>query len=194
MKEVLVMVLVFAATLTGCAAPMHYSQAEGLSRGDAFTTEVNASSRGEKLGEFGTDLKNAKKARAHNIALAASKIDGAVIEPGKEFSYNETVGPTTKNNGFKLGMIFISGEKSEGYGGGVCQVSSTLFNAAEKAGMEITERNDHSRPVGYVEPGRDAATSYGVIDFKFVNPREKAVEINAFVKDERIICEIYVRN
>ena len=183
--------IVFVLVLAGCAQPAPSVGEGAATRGGVFTTEVEASGFGEKLGEFGTDLKNAKKARANNIALAASKIDGSVVEPGDVFSYNETVGPTTKNNGFQLGMIFVGGEKCEGYGGGVCQVSSTLFNAADKAGMEIVERHDHSRPVGYVEKGRDAATSYGVIDFKFKNTKSHAVEINAYVKDERIICEIY---
>lgn len=141
---------------------------------------------GSHLSEF--DVKS--EGRANNIKVASQSINGAVIEPGETFSYNETVGPTTKKNGYKLGKIFVRGKKSEGYGGGVCQVSSTLYNAAEKAGMEIVERHHHSLPVNYVEKGKDAATSYGVIDFKFANTKEYPVMIQSNVNENQLVVEI----
>ncbi|MCL2852150.1 MAG: VanW family protein [Defluviitaleaceae bacterium] len=190
-------ILSLCLTLAGCytSVPRNYSQNQNVTRSNyaenPLLTEVNASEAGGKLSEFSTDFKNPKKARAHNITLAAQKIDESVIQPGEEFSFNGAVGPTTKRNGFMLGMIFNSGRRSQGYGGGVCQVSSTLFNAAKQAGMEITERHEHSLDVGYIERGRDAATSYGVKDLKFVNPHEYPVRINAYVMNEKIITEIH---
>ena len=185
--------------LGGCytSVPRNYIQSPGpgITRGgyteNPLLTEVNASETEGKLSEFSTDFRNPKKARAHNIALAAQKIDESIVNPGEEFSFNKAVGPTTKRNGFMLGMIFNSGRRSQGYGGGVCQVSSTLFNSAKQAGMEITERHEHSLDVGYIERGRDAATSHGVKDLRFVNPHDYPVKINAYVMDEKIIIEFH---
>jgi len=189
----------FTLLLSGCytQVPRNYSGNTGATRAAQPTgeslllTEVNASESGGKLSEFHTEFKNSKKSRSHNITLAARKIDETIVGPGEEFSFNNTVGPTTKRNGFQLGMIFNSGRRSQGYGGGVCQVSSTLFNAAKQAGMEITERHEHSLEVGYIEKGKDASTSYGLIDLKFKNPHDYAVKINAYVMDEKIITEIH---
>jgi len=197
LKYILVIALCLA--LNGCytATPINYRGMVGVTRstqgsGDnLLLTEVNASEADGQLSKFSTEFKNPKKARAHNIELAAQKINNSVVEPGGEFSFNETVGPTTKRNGFKLGMIFNSGRRSQGYGGGVCQVSSTLYNAAKEAGMEVTERHEHSLDVGYIERGRDAATSYGVKDLKFKNPHNYHVQIKAYVSNETIITEIY---
>ena len=138
------------------------------------------------LGCFSTEFNAKNKRRTNNIVLASDKINQTVIEPGATFSYNETVGPTSKKNGFKLSTIFIRGEKYEGYGGGVCQVSSTLYNAAANAGMKIIERHDHSMPVDYVVKGKDAATSYGGIDFKFQNTKMFPVVIESHVEDGKI--------
>jgi len=185
--------------LAGCYSyvPRNYNQNQspGVTRGgyvdNPLLTEVNASESHGKLSEFSTEFKNPKKSRAHNITLAAQKIDESVIQPGEEFSFNNAVGPTTKRNGFKLGMIFNSGRRTQGYGGGVCQASSTLYNAAKKAGMEITERHEHSLEVGYIAKGKDAATSYGVKDLKFVNPHDYPVRINAYIVKETIVTEIH---
>ena len=140
----------------------------------------------ERLSNFSTEFKNSSKNRADNIALASKSINDEIVMPGEIFSYNEAVGPTTKNNGYKLGHIFIKGKKSKGYGGGVCQVSSTLFNAAEQAGMEIVERHPHSLPVDYVPEDKDAATSYGVIDLKFKNTTDSPVKIKSWIENETV--------
>ena len=191
-------VLLVCMLLGGCytATPINY-RGMGTTRstqgaGDnPLLTEVSASEEQGQLSRFSTDFKNPKKARAHNITLAAEKINNSVVQPSGEFSFNETVGPTTKRNGFKLGMIFNSGRRSQGYGGGVCQVSSTLYNSARDAGMEITERHEHSLDVGYIERGNDAATSYGVKDLKFKNPHNYPVLIKAYVSNETIITEFH---
>jgi len=133
-----------------------------------------------------TEFSENEKNRANNISRAAQSIHGQIVQPGQSFSYNETVGPTNTRRGYKKSTIFIEGEKKEGVGGGVCQVSTTLFNAAENAGMTILERHDHSLPVTYAESGEEAATSYGGIDFKFRNDKEFSVRIDCTVQDGKV--------
>ncbi|MDR2903566.1 MAG: VanW family protein [Clostridiales bacterium] len=137
----------------------------------------------QTIASFTTEFTAYETGRNANIALAAKALNGVYLKPGDIFSFNDTIGPTTEANGFKLAKIFIDGEESEGYGGGVCQVSSTLFNTAELAGMEILERHPHTKRVYYVEEGRDAATSYGKIDFKFKNTAAVPVRISTLVKE-----------
>ncbi len=140
---------------------------------------------------YSTKFAKGDKARDTNIKLACEAINGIVVEPEQLFSFNEATGPTNAENGYKLARIFIKGRKEKGYGGGVCQVSSTLFNAAEGAGMEIVERHPHSRKVEYVPPERDAAVSYGSIDLKFINTKPYAVRVKAAVgKDNTVYVTI----
>ena len=128
---------------------------------------------------FTTKYNEKIKNRTTNVKLAAKTIDGMVIHPGDVFSFNEALGDTTSAKGYKRAKIFVKGKEEQGVGGGICQVSSTLFNAADFAGMEIIERHDHSKKVDYVELGRDAATSYGGVDLKFRNTLPHSVIIVA---------------
>jgi len=139
-----------------------------------------------ELASHETEFDAKDKNRSNNISRAAETINGTVIQPGETFSYNKTVGPTNEQRGYKKSTIFIEGEKTEGVGGGVCQVSTTLFNAAENAGLTILERHDHSRPVTYAESGEEAATSYGGIDMKFKNDKPYPIVINSYVIDGKI--------
>lgn len=107
--------------------------------------------------------------RSANIRLSASRINGYIVYPGKTFSFNEVVGPRDKEHGFKQAMEIVDGEFVPGIGGGVCQVSSTLYNAVLLANLPVTERTNHSKPLGYVDLGRDATVAYNVLDLKFVN-------------------------
>jgi len=132
------------------------------------------------VAHYETNFDTADEGRGSNIALAASAINNKVIKPGETFSFNNTIGSTTGERGYKKSIIFVDGQKSEGYGGGVCQVSTTLCNAAHRAGMTILERHDHSRPVDYVGDGLQAATSHnGGLDFKFQNDTPHPVVIHA---------------
>lgn len=117
--------------------------------------------------------------RSANVALAARLIDGYVLRPGEEFSFNEVVGPRLHETGFLEAPEIVGEEFVEGVGGGICQVSSTLYNAALYADLEITERYRHSVPLGYVPPGRDATLYYGVMDFRFKNSLDQPVIIRA---------------
>ena len=135
---------------------------------------------------FSTSYEKGNKNRIHNIKRAAEAIDGIIIAPGADFSYNDAVGPTTKANGYKKARIFVRGKDAEGYGGGVCQVSSTLYNAAEAAGLTILERHPHSKAVSYVAKDRDAATSFGGIDLRLSNPHTFAVCITVVTTDTAV--------
>lgn len=107
--------------------------------------------------------------RLHNIALAAGFIRGTILTPGDFFSYNQTVGPRTVARGFKEAPVLIDDELVPGDGGGICQVSSTLFNVALLSDVQILSRNNHSRPVAYLPIGRDATVSFGTLDLAFKN-------------------------
>ena len=143
------------------------------------------------VGSFATKFNPDNTPRVANLKLAVEAISGKVLAPGDVFSYNETVGPTTEARGYQKAEIIVKGQKKQGFGGGVCQVSSTLFNAAEKAGLEIIERHPHSKEVPYVARGKDAATSYGGIDLKFKNTRDYPVKVSASVMGNNVYVDIY---
>ena len=142
------------------------------------------------VSEYITYFNEKDEARRVNITQAAKTIDGSVVKPGEEFSFNNTVGPTTKARGYMEGRIFINGKDAKGYGGGVCQVSSTLHCAVVNKGLKTTERHPHSKRVKYVHEGFDAATSYGGKDYKFVNNKNYPVIIRAFVEGNKIVVRI----
>ena len=124
------------------------------------------------LSEFSTSFKGStlgRKNRVNNMALAVERINGVVVAPGEEFSMNQTILDRTKENGYYLAPAIRNGAYEKEYGGGGCQVSSTLFNAAMMADLTITERHHHSWPMTYVPIGRDATISTGYKDFRFVN-------------------------
>jgi hypothetical protein len=121
-----------------------------------------------RLAEFSTYYTGIANRRS-NIVLAARHIDGTLLKPGEIFSYNKTVGPRDSAAGFKQAPQYVHGKHVMGEGGGICQVSSTLFNAALLASLKIVQRQNHSMPVGYLHHGRDATASYGSIDMQFQN-------------------------
>jgi vancomycin resistance protein YoaR len=143
------------------------------------------------LGSYRTPLLNRNTDRINNIRLAIKKINGYKLKPGEVFSFNDIVGKRDAENGFKMAVIIINGEYGEDMGGGVCQLSSTIFNAADKAGMEIIEKHSHSKEVKYVPAGRDAAVSYGYLDLKFKNTKTYAVELKAKIEDKKLKVYIY---
>lgn len=123
----------------------------------------------ELIAVYTTEFDPEDTNRTANVKLSAQKINGKLLYPGQIFSYNDTVGPREKSQGFKEAMEIINGEFVPGIGGGVCQVSSTLYNAVILTGLEVVERTNHSKPLSYVPLGRDATVVYDAIDFKFVN-------------------------
>lgn len=119
--------------------------------------------------------------RSQNLAIATSKINGTVLMPGEEFSFNQVVGKRTIEEGYKDAKIYQDGKVVDGLAGGICQISSTLYNAVVQANLEIVERRNHSFTTSYVKAGRDATVVYGVIDFKFKNTRTYPIKIEGSV-------------
>lgn len=129
--------------------------------------------------------------RTHNVKLAASAIDGKLVKQGDVFSYNDTVGPRLKENGFRDALIYVKGKMIPGTGGGICQVSSTVYNAALLADLKIVERSNHSMPVPYVQMGRDATVAYGLLDLKFRNTTSAPIYIASKIRGGALTVEIY---
>ena len=140
---------------------------------------INAELFGTVLGKFATSYATSSKNRSDNVELAAKKIDGTILMPNEEFSYNKAVGQRTAANGFKEAPVFENGETVQGMGGGVCQVSSTLYSAVLYADLQVLERQSHSLTVSYVPKGQDATVAYGSIDFRFKNNTKGPIKISA---------------
>lgn len=129
------------------------------------------------IGKYTTKFDPGNVNRTINIKLASKAINNIILLPGEKFSFNKVVGPRTSARGYKSAPVIVKGEYSEGIGGGICQVSSTLFNSVDEAGLKITRRSSHSKEVTYVPPGRDATVSWGGPDFRFMNNLNKPVMI-----------------
>lgn len=136
---------------------------------------------GSILSAFSTRFSTGDANRTDNIKLACSRIDNRILLPGDEFSMNESLGPRTLENGYKEAPIILKNELVAGTGGGVCQVSSTLYNTVLLAGLMITERTNHSIPLTYISPGRDATINEGSIDFRFINNGDYPICLQADV-------------
>jgi len=121
------------------------------------------------LGDFSTDYSSSTNNRKENVKLSASKFNNLKLEPNQEISFNDQIGDITEEEGFKTATVIVSGEYEKGVGGGVCQVSTTLYNSLILSDLEITERHNHSRPINYVDLGTDAAVAKGYKDLKFKN-------------------------
>ncbi len=144
-----------------------------------------------RLAAFTTYFDGGNLTRVSNIRLAASKINGTVLGGGKTFSFNDIVGERLKSRGFLPAKIIENGEFVEGVGGGVCQVSTTLYNAALLAGLDIKEYHPHSLAVSYVPPSRDAMVSGTSCDLKIVNGSDCPVYIRAITGKNYVSFEIY---
>lgn len=139
-----------------------------------------------------TYLNPGQKDRTSNVKLACEKISGTILKPGEEFSFNQVVGKRTYEAGFKDAAIYQSGEIVDGVGGGICQVSSTLYMGAVYADLEITSRRNHRYTVTYTKLGQDATVAYDSnVDFKFKNDRDTAIKIVIVQESDYVKCEIY---
>lgn len=133
------------------------------------------------LSTYSTQYKPWQRDRTHNLRIACRSISGTIVKPGEVFSYNKVVGPRLKEKGFREAPMFVNGEVEPGTGGGVCQVSTTVYNAALLANMKITKRFHHSRPVAYAPVGRDATVAYPSVDLKFENTSDSPIYVLASV-------------
>lgn len=143
------------------------------------SSELLAEIKVRKIGEYTTFFNEGNQERSHNIDLSTEAINNYVVFPGETFSFNKVVGERTEEKGYKKAPVIVKGELSEGIGGGICQVSSTLYNAVSLRGIQIVERYSHSRSVPYVPPGRDATVSFWGPDFAFINKYQSPILIRA---------------
>ena len=145
----------------------------------------------DMLSTYSTRYSTSDRDRTTNLQLAASKINGTVLMPGETFSYNQVVGERTIAAGYKEAPIYVQGEVVDGLGGGICQITSTLYNAVLYANLEIVERSNHQFVPSYVTASRDATVVYGSIDFKFKNNRDYPIKLVCSVSGGIAKFDIY---
>ena len=138
------------------------------------------------IARYATSLDGRNRSQRHNADLALSRLDGTVIKPGEMFSFNGRVGTFSRDQGYRKAPVSYNGQLVDSWGGGVCQTSTTLYNAALLSGMTIVERNRHRFCPSYVAPGRDAAVAFNTIDLKFRNPYDFPVRILAMDRLDRV--------
>ena len=155
--------------------------------------ELTAAQLKEKYKTIGTytTKTTSNSNRNENIRLACAAINGVIVNPGQEFSFNNATGARTEEKGYKPATAYLNGEVVQEPGGGVCQVSSTLYNAIVFAGLKSTERHAHSYEPSYVTPGEDAAVSFGGPDFKFVNNSDYPIAIKTSFANQELSISIY---
>ena len=154
-------------------------------------SDLDSGAYPDLLSTFTTKYGTSDANRNTNIALAAKSINSVVLMPGETFSYNDLIGECSTKTGYKAATIYLNGELSTGIGGGICQVSTTLYNAVIRANLEIVERRNHSLGVTYVPSGQDAMVSIGTQDFKFKNNRDYPIKVVAYVGTGSITCQVY---
>jgi vancomycin resistance protein YoaR len=149
------------------------------------------SAPGEQVvASFVTPLDGRSGSQRHNARLAVERLDGARIEPGAEFSFNRRVGTFSRDMGYRKAPVSYNGQLINDWGGGVCQASTTLYNAALLAGLNIIERHRHQFQPSYVPPGRDAAVAFSNIDLRFQNPYDFPLRLHASIEGDMVRCEL----
>lgn len=144
-----------------------------------------------RLATYSTKFSTADTNRSTNILISVNKINGVVLMPGEEFSYNKILGPRTPQAGYKLGAAYIGGKVVSDYGGGVCQTSSTLYNSVLLSNLEVTSRTSHYFAAAYVPIGRDATVYWPSLDFKFKNNRNYPIKIKASAINGTVQVDIF---
>lgn len=144
-----------------------------------------------ELASYITWYRVAEVDRTHNLTQAAQAINGHILRPGKEFSFNSTVGPRTFDTGFRDAPVIVGNTLEPGLGGGICQVSSTLYNACLLAGLDIVERHNHGLAVSYVPLGLDATVAYGLLDYRFRNNTDHPLYIRSLAGGGKLTVNIY---
>lgn len=154
-------------------------------------TAENLKKVNAKIGTASTTYATSSSERCYNIELSTKAINGTVLMPGETFSYNDIVGERSKERGYKDANVIIADKVEPGVGGGICQTSSTLYNAVLKTGLKSVERANHSIPVGYLPKGLDATVAWGGIDYKFKNTYDFPIYIEGINANRTLIFNIY---
>lgn len=170
------------------------SSYNNISNNEISTSSDKSSDKNdtETIAKFSTKLPIDTKERYSNIKLACKTLDGTIVKSGDTFSLWNTLGCPNKEKGYKKAKAFTSdGDIKQSYGGGICQVSTTIYNALLKIDeIKITERHEHSRDVVYIKDGKDAAVSYKSADLKFKNNADYDIKLKASVKNNKVIIKI----
>lgn len=213
MRKILIILLLAVFTLAGCANNKNnntnntsYSNVNTFTENKVQNQTSNQVSNNvtiervsttppqepEEISSFSTKVHDHSADRKTNVDITISKINGYKLEPGKTFSFGELVGKATPEKGYKKAKIFdADGNLIDGYGGGNCQVSTTIYNAVKDlSGIEIVERHPHNNDVPYIGKGLDAAVSYGSEDLKFKNNNDYTIIINVSATADDISCSI----
>ena len=155
------------------------------------TSQIGTEAFPDQLATFRTNYDGGDKDRTTNLQIACNKINGKVVMPNETFSYNKTLGARTAAAGYKNAKVYEAGQVVDGIGGGICQISTTLYNTVLRANLEIVERKNHQFVTSYVEAGMDATVVYGMTDFKFKNTRKYPVKIIASAKNGVATVSLY---
>ncbi|MGM1050452.1 MAG: VanW family protein [Bacillota bacterium] len=158
---------------------------------DVTVRSLQAEGIERKIIQFSTQLGASGPGRVHNITAAAKAVNGMILKPGDEFNYAEVVERARQKFGFKQAPVIVSGKLVPGIGGGICQVSSTVYNAVLLTGLEVTERRSHSLPVNYLPKGQDATFAEGYINFRFRNNTGKHLLIHAEVTGRTLTLKFF---
>lgn len=165
---------------------------------DAPIKSVTAKIKGDslksvnsKIASFSTDFTSSSQSRATNVRVATKSINGTILMPGEVFSFNDIVGQRTKARGYQEAGVIVNQKLEQGLGGGVCQVSSTLYNVILKGNFKITERVHHTFPSHYVKKGLDATVDFGNIDLKFKNTFDYPIYIEGYTANRQLVFNIY---
>lgn len=162
-----------------------------ITKPEVTTSQIGAEAFPDLLATYSTKYDASNINRSTNLELACEKINDKVFLPGETFSYNKTLGERTIAAGYKEAKVYENGEVVDGIGGGICQVSSTLYNSVLMANMEVTERRNHQFVTSYTPEGRDATVVYGMTDLKFKNTRKYAIKIKATCSNGIVTVSIY---
>lgn len=158
---------------------------------EAEITQATLSPINTCISSFSTSFESSSFTRINNIEVCVKAINGKLLMPGEIFSFNEVLGERTKERGYMEAPIIIDNKVESGVGGGICQVSSTLYNAILKTGIQDIDRTNHSLPSSYVDLGLDATVDWGNIDFKFTNTLDYPVFIEGFTQNKKLYINIY---
>lgn len=153
--------------------------------------ESNAKSNTGRISKISLISYSSGKNRNFNLNKACRLIDGTILRPGDSFNWFRVVGPASAARGYRKASVFVNKKTVLGYGGGVCQVSTTVYQAAVEAGLKITERHQHSKPVSYTSSDKDATVTYGVNNLRFRNNKDYKIRIVTYSNGGRTTCEMY---
>ncbi len=189
MKFILICILVILAGCSASDEPIPKGRRRDILKNE-FSRKFEVKKKEVTLGEATTPILDKGENRVSNIVTACEKINGTEVGAGGIFSFNSTTGERSRENGYKDAPVLIAGEKSVGIGGGVCQVSSTIYMAALNAGLDIAEHHNHSEDVPYTSSGKDATVVYGVKDLKIKNNTDTSVYIYSWVENGKVFSKI----